>query len=446
MIIEQFFDKGLAHLSYVLISEGEAAIIDPARDASPYYQFINRSGAKIKFIIETHPHADFVSSHLEISKAKNGVILTSKLTGARYPHKTFDDGDEVMVGLVKLRAINTPGHSPDSICVTVEVDQKVKAVFTGDTLFIGDVGRPDLRESVGNLQLKKHELAGMMYDSLRQKLMALPDATIVYPAHGAGSFCGKAMSQELSGTIGQQKMENYAMQPMAKEAFIDLLLEEQPFIPKYFPYNVEVNREGAEELSSSIKKVNRVTPLDYKPSKIIIDTRTGSKFKTGHFHGAINIPNGGKFETWLGALISPVERFDLISDSELELDEIIKKSAKIGYEALIDKAVVMNSFPEINYADLDPDYLKKNEDRFTIVDVRDRTEIKSGKIFPHSIHIPLAELIERKMEVPVDKPIIVHCAGGYRSAIAYSILATLRNSDIFDLGEAIKMFSNNSLH
>jgi glyoxylase-like metal-dependent hydrolase (beta-lactamase superfamily II)/rhodanese-related sulfurtransferase len=442
MKVEQFFDKGLAHLSYAILSEGKIALIDPARDPLPYYEFAERNNADIVVVIETHPHADFLSSHAEIGIEKGATLYINSLAGAKYKHISFDDGDIIKLGKVILKALHTPGHSPDSISVVL-LDEKGKehSVFTGDTLFIGDVGRPDLRENAGNTTAKKEILAKQMYHSLRDKLMKLPDDTIVYPAHGAGSLCGKSMSQELSGTIGQQKFENYALQKMEEAEFVKILLENQPAIPKYFPYDVALNREGVPSLAESLNKISILSSKEeIKDSILIIDTRPEKQFKSGHLNGAINIQNGGKFETWLGSIVDPTEKFYLIAINQQELSEVIVKAAKIGYELNIKGALAHNEFDEIQEDLLGLDSFSNNPSNYTIVDVRDNGEVKTGKIFKNSIAIPLSELRERKDEVPTEKPIVVHCAAGYRSAAGASILSAHLNAKVFDLGENIKKF------
>lgn len=441
MKVEQFFDKGLAHLSYAIHSEGEVALIDPARDPKPYLVFAALNKSKIVAVIETHPHADFVSSHQEFINA--GVTAyTSKLTGATYAHTSFDEGDKIKIGKVKLKALNTPGHSPDSISVVLENDKGSDyAVFTGDTLFIGDVGRPDLRESSGNTTAKKEMLARQMYHSLRDKLMKLTDNTIVYPAHGAGSLCGKNMSQELSGTIGQQKSENYALQKMGEDEFVNLLLENQPLIPKYFPYNVEINRKGAPLMEETLKNVKKIfSEIEIKDGALIIDTRPEKIFKTGHLKGAINIQNGGKFETWLGSIVAPEEKYYLIASSEAEVKDVVYKASKIGYELNILGALAQEVFSANTEENLDVDDFSKNTEGYTIVDIREKSEVHAGKPFENSINIPLNELRERKREIPAGKPVVVHCAGGYRSAAGSSILSSHLQDKVYDLSENIKKF------
>jgi hydroxyacylglutathione hydrolase len=424
MIIEQMFDKGLAHLSYAVISEGKMVVIDPARDSGPYYEFAAIHNATIHAVIETHPHADFVSCHLELQQ-QGAVIYASKLAGALYPLTSFDDGDVLATGMILFKAINTPGHSPDSISILLLDEQGIEcAVFTGDTLFIGDVGRPDLRENAGNTTAKKEALARQMYASLRNKLMLLPNNTLVYPAHGPGSLCGKAMSAELSSTIGKEKKDNYALQPMDEQVFVKMLLEDQPFVPKYFPYDVELNRRGVISMKESLEKIQRLSSQNELDTNIlIVDTRPEKQFKSGHLEGAINIQNGGKFETWLGSVLSPEESFYLIAEDTIQLEEVLIKAAKIGYETHIYGALSQKEFYVVQDPTLDVEVFISDPEKYTIIDIRNSNELKEGKIFENSIAIPLPELRERLNEIPSGKPVVVHCAGGYRSAVGSSIIS-----------------------
>ncbi len=449
MEIKQFEDKGLSHYSYAIMDEGEIALIDPSRNPQDYYDFAQANNAKITAIIETHPHADFVSGHLEISKHTGAQIYVSKLLGADYKHETFDDGDEIQIGKVSLRALNTPGHSPDSISIVLsDEDKKDVAVFTGDTLFIGDCGRPDLRENTGAIQAERNELARQMYHSLRKKLMTLDDSLVVYPAHGAGSLCGKALSKANSSTIGAEKSSNWCMQDHTEDEFISALLENQPFIPKYFAHAVNKNKEGAADYIASIEQVSMgqhisssedASVLDSKT--LIIDTRDESDYKKGHLPHSINLMNGGKFETWLGSIISPEEPFYLAAANEEILKELITKIAKIGYENQIKKAFVISGGPRTS-ANFDSKELERNPEKYTIVDIRNPSETSAGLIFKDALTIPLFELRERSIEIPANKPIVVHCAAGYRSAAGSSILKNLlpEYATIYDLGTDINNF------
>jgi hydroxyacylglutathione hydrolase len=400
MIIQQFYDKGLAHASYAIIRGGKMVMIDPSRDPQPYYDFAALHGADITGVIETHPHADFVSSHLEIHRQTGAVIYVSKLTGAEYPHESFDDGDTIQLTDIKLKAINTPGHSPDSICILLEDESGHDvAIFTCDTLFVGDV---------------------------------------VYPAHGPGSLCGKNMSPDLQSTIGRELRENYALQLMDELQFVKTLTTEQPFVPKYFGYDVDLNKTGAPNLTDSIGKVLKSGHTPLEKGVLIIDARPKSDFRSGHIKGAMNLQDGEKFETWLGSIAGPGEQFYLIADSDKGLDVLIRKTAKIGYEKNIKAAMLTPGNAIEKSAELDLADFNLKPSHYTIIDVRNWGEINEGRLFSSSIPIPLPELRERLDEIPTGKPIVVHCAGGYRSAAAASIIAgKISSVPVYDLGEAI---------
>jgi len=443
MIIEQFYDKGLAHASYAIVSDNKMAIIDPGRDPQPYYDFAKKHKATILCVIETHPHADFISSHLEIAETTKALIYNSELTGADYPHRSFDEGDSIAIGKVNLRCLNTPGHSPDSICIVLE-DEKGKdhAIFTGDTLFVGDVGRPDLREGVGNITAKKEELARQMYHSTRHKLMPLNKKALVYPAHGPGSLCGKGMSSELFSTMEKQLKNNYALQPMTEDEFVEVLLEGQPFMPKYFSYDVALNKKGAKHFEASIAKVKRLdsdAKLDEKT--LIIDARPQAQFKAAHLKKAINLQDGLKFETWVGSIVGPKEKFYLIAEDADKLDSLIRKIAKIGYEINIKGALIQPDTMKANSPLVNINHFKANMASYTIVDIRNKSEYENGALFSEAINIPLPELRERIKEIPTDKPVMIHCAGGYRSAAGQSIVeATISAVPVYDLSVAINDF------
>ena len=386
MEIKQFEDKNLAHYSYAIISNGEVALIDPARNPQPYYDFAKQQNAKITTVIETHPHADFVSSHLEIHNTTEGAIYVSKFLGAEYPHQPFDEGDAIVLGNITLKALNTPGHSPDSISiVAIDENGKQEAVFTGDTLFIGDCGRPDLREQAGAITAARTELAKQMFHSLRNKLMTLPNDVLVYPAHGAGSLCGKGLSEQNSSTIGAEKISNWSLQNLSEESFVKELLADQPFIPKYFPFDVAINKIGADAYATSIAKVPQrklVTCADcantLNPDFLIIDSRPQEQFKKAYLKNAINLMNDTKFETWLGSIVNPKEPFYLIAENENALNKLIERTAKIGYEKQITLAFVMN-YGDTEMKLFDSEELKLNEEAFTIIDIRNHSEVKAKK-------------------------------------------------------------------
>lgn len=442
MDIKQFYDKNLAHASYAVISNKQIALIDPARDPMPYYNFARENDAKITTVIETHPHADFVSSHAEIARTTGAKIHVCSLINPAYEYTPFDDGDEIKLGDITLHAIHTPGHSPDSISILIKDEKGVEhAIATGDTLFVGDVGRPDLRESAGAVNKTKTELAKMMYNTIKEKLIKLPDHTIVYPAHGPGSLCGKTTSEDKFTTIGREKKENYAFQPMSEEKFVETLLADQSFVPKYFPYDVELNRKGAPDYEQSVRNVPRLSSNEkLEDDVLIIDSRPREEFMKGHTPGALAIREDVKFETWVGAIVSPDEEFYLITENEEASERLIRRLAKIGYESKI-KGVLANPPKGLEILPaLDIEHFKAHKDEYIILDVRNTPEVKKGKIFKDAVAIPLPELRERVDEVPLDKPIVIHCAGGYRSTIAASIIRAKVNAPVFDLGPAINDF------
>jgi hydroxyacylglutathione hydrolase len=444
MKIRQFEDKHLSHYSYAIVSECEQKmiLIDPARDVQPYITYAKEMGATIVGVIETHPHADFVSSHLEIFQTFGATIYTSKLVNAAYPHKGFDEGQSIEIGKIQLSAINTPGHSPDSISILLVHQGKPKAVFTGDTLFVGDCGRPDLREGSGKMQAKREDLARLMYHSLREKLAVLPDDVIVYPAHGAGTLCGKNLSKESNSTIGKEKQSNWSLQEATEERFVENLLADQPFVPAYFPYNVELNRQGASNMHQSIAAIHISEEKDnLDPLSWVVDVRKEEDFKAGHLPHAINLMEDGKFETWLGSIIKPGEKFYLAGTNKAQVQRMIQRAASIGYESAVIEGLLVHSGKETE-TKIDLPSFERQLDAYTIVDVRNTSEINQEKIFPNSISIPLAEVRESVHKIPTDKPIVVHCAGGYRSAAASSLIHSTLNGkvSVMDLGEAVKKF------
>jgi glyoxylase-like metal-dependent hydrolase (beta-lactamase superfamily II)/rhodanese-related sulfurtransferase len=443
MIIKQFEYKPLAHYSYAIVSNGEMAVIDPERDARAYLAFAEANNATIKAVIQTHPHADFVSSHLEIHKKTKANIYNSEKIGADYDHKYFDEGDTIQLGDVTLKAINTPGHSPDSITILATSHNKT-VLFTGDTLFIGDVGRPDLREKAGNLKAKREELAAMMYETVTHKFNDYPDDTLIYPAHGAGSLCGKNLSDAASSTLGDERRNNWAFQKQTKEQFMEVILEGQPFIPSYFGFNVDINKKGAENLQPSIDRI------PFKPKAtatgLIIDVRAESKFKKGHLPGSINIQavtENSKFETWLGSIVTPKEVFTLVIEDEKDKDLLLQRVAKIGYEAQLSQIITLPKDQLVTTPQLDVAHFKNNPDQYTIIDIRNSSEVEEEQYFKNAIAIPLNELRENVNDIETALPIVVHCAGGYRSATGSSIIAdVLKEATVYDLSEDINQFKN----
>lgn len=441
MEIRQFEYKPLAHYSYAIVSNGEMAVIDPERNPLQYYAFAQEHEAKIVAVIETHPHADFVSSHLQIHQETGATIYHSKMLGAEYDYIPFDDGNQIKVGDITISALNTPGHSPDSITVVAEQGGKM-ALFTGDTLFIGDVGRPDLREKAGNMTAKRQELAEMMYDSIQNKFKDLPDRALVYPAHGAGSLCGKNLSSDNSSTMGNERMGNWAFKPQSKEEFVATLLDSQPFIPSYFGFDVDTNRKGPDNLRSSVAKVP--FKLNTTTDGLIIDVRDEVVFKKGHLPGSINImavSENSKFETWLGSIVEPNESFSIVIDKPEDLDMVLERVAKIGYEKQVRLVLTMEEKNLAHSAKLDVADFRNNPDHYTIVDIRNQSEVEEGKFFEKALNFPLNDLRKSIDQIPMDKPLVVHCAGGYRSTAGSSILEKLVDKvPVYDLGENVNDF------
>ncbi|MBY0547249.1 MAG: MBL fold metallo-hydrolase [Candidatus Obscuribacterales bacterium] len=432
MFFKQFYLGCLAHASYLIGSGGEAAVIDPQRDVDQYIEEANRAGITIKYIIETHLHADFVSGHKELAERTGAQIVFGAKAGAAFPHIAAKDGDILKVGTINLSILETPGHTPESICILAKdtADESPAKLFSGDTLFIGDVGRPDL---VGSKGFSDKEMAGLMYDSLHEKLLKLPDVVELFPAHGAGSLCGKQLSNERSSTIGNQKQFNYALKPMTKEAFIEILTTDQPEVPAYFPKDVEINRQGASPLSHLPRPLPLVAAAvvrELQRGAIVLDIRSGTEYASGHIKGSLNIGLGGQFASWAGTLIELGTPVILLANDAARVDEAAMRLARVGIETVI--GYVENGICSSNEAGLEivqssvisVDELKRTLDAgedLLILDVRRPGEFASGHV-PNAINIPLAELSANISNIPGERPLAVICASGYRSSIAISVL------------------------
>jgi hydroxyacylglutathione hydrolase len=435
MYFKQFYLACLAHASYLIGSEGEAVVVDPQRDVDQYITEAAAQGLQIKYVIETHLHADFVSGHRELAARANAEIVFGAKAGATFPHRAVRDGDEIKIGKVVLRIMETPGHTPESISVLVtdhKVSDKPQKVLTGDTLFVGDVGRPDL---AGGQGFTPPMMAAMMYDTLHGKLLKLSDNVEVYPAHGAGSMCGRNMSQETSSTIGQQRKYNYALQPMSKDDFIRMMTSDLPDAPAYFPKDAEINRTGATALAN----VSRPPALDPQEVKtlatqgyVILDVRSAAEFGAGHLPRSINIGLAGQFAIWAGTLISMGSPIVVVAEPEEKVDEAVVRLARVGIEtvkaylaggvsAWRDAAMELAAVPQITVQDLNN--LFEEETNLQVIDVRRPREYESGHV-PRALHAPLSHLKQTAATLPVqpDKPTAVICAGGYRSSAATSIL------------------------
>ena len=435
MYFKQFYLGCLAHASYLIGSDGEAAVVDPQRDVDQYIKEADANRLKIKYVIETHLHADFVSGHRELAARTGAEIVFSEKAGATFPHRAVREGDEITIGKLVLRIIETPGHTPESVSVLVidtEVSPQPRKVFTGDTLFIGDVGRPDL---AGGRGYTPQMMAGMMYDSLHQKLLQLSDDVEVYPAHGAGSMCGRNISKQTSSTIGEQKILNYALKPMSKDEFIRMMTSELPAAPAYFSRDAEINRQGAAPLAA-LPKPAALSPLEVaeliSQGYVVLDVRSAAEFGPAHVPGSINIGLGGQFAIWAASLISLQSPIVIIADSETKVDEAQMRLARVGIEsahsylrggmdAWREAGLEMAVVPQITVDQLN-DLIASQTD-FQVLDVRRPPEYTSGHV-PGAIAEPLSNLKERVpiLELEPSKLTAVICAGGYRSSAATSIL------------------------
>ena len=431
MFFKQFYLGCLAHASYLIGSDGEAAVVDPRRDVDTYIDEAKERGFRIRHVIETHLHADFVSGHRELARRTGAKIYFGAKAGAQFDYVPVNDGDEIRMGDVVLRFLETPGHTPESVSILV-VDRSVsdvpKAVLTGDTLFIGDVGRPDLLGS----KMSAQELAGMLYDSLHDKLLALPDSVEVYPAHGAGSLCGRNISSETSSTIGQQRQFNYALRPMPKEEFVRMMTTDLPEAPAYFSRDVAINRGGASELAElpdpPALEARDVEALQ-KKGAIVLDTRPAAQYGAGHVPGSLHIGLSGQFASWAGALVSPGTPMLIVAEDEEQVREARLRLARVGLDNVAgylaggilewDRAGLrLATLEQINVAELD-ERLRGGAVR--VVDVRRPGEWQSGHIAT-ALHLPLNDLAEKADDLSREEPLAVVCAGGFRSSIGTSLL------------------------
>jgi hydroxyacylglutathione hydrolase len=446
MYFKQFYLGCLAHASYLIGSDGEAAIVDPQRDVEQYIKEAEANDLKIKYVIETHLHADFVSGHRELALRTGAEIVFSEKAGAMFRHRAVKEGDEIRVGKVVLRIIETPGHTPESISVLVidpEVSPQPQKVLTGDTLFIGDVGRPDL---VGSKGYTPQMMAGMMYESLHQKLLTLSDEVEVYPAHGAGSMCGRNMSKETSSTIGEQKKVNYALKPMSKDEFVRMMTTEMPEAPAYFSRDAEINREGAGPLAA-LPKPGARSPLEVAELRsqgyVILDVRPAAEFGAAHVPGSINIGLGGQFAIWAASLISLQSPIVIVADSEARVEEAQMRLARVGIEsarsylsggidAWREAGLEVATVPQITVDQLKD--LLSTQTELQVLDVRRPPEYTGGHV-PGAIAEPLSNLKERLpvLDLQPSKPTAVICGSGYRSSTATSILQPLGFSNLLNV-------------
>jgi glyoxylase-like metal-dependent hydrolase (beta-lactamase superfamily II) len=431
MYFKQFYLGCLAHASYLIGSDGEAAVVDPQRDVDEYLVEASAHGLQIKYVIETHLHADFVSGHQEIAARTGAQIIFGAQAGAEFEHRAVRDGEEIRMGQVTLRFLETPGHTPEGICILITTPGESPKLLTGDTLFIGDVGRPDL---AGGKGYTPQLMAEMMYDSLHGKLLKLPDEVEVYPAHGAGSMCGRNMSKETSSTIGEQRKFNYALKPMSKDEFVHMMTADLPEAPSYFPKDAEINRSGARGLSE-LQPPQALTPQQVLELRdqghILLDVRAAADFGAAHVPGSMNIGLGGQFAMWAGSLIPLNAAIIIIADTSAQVDESVVRLARVGIENVKgyleggvqrwqDAEFPVDAIEQVSVAQL-KEQMANSE--LQIVDVRRPTEYVGGHV-PRALNAPLASLDKSLGPLPLqkDKLTAVICAGGYRSSAAASLL------------------------
>jgi hydroxyacylglutathione hydrolase len=444
MKFEQYYLECLSQASYLVGDEttGLAAVVDPRRDVAEYVADAQAAGLRIVYVIETHFHADFLSGHLELAAATGAEIIFGAAVEPEFPARLVSDGERVSLGEVVLEFRETPGHTPESISIVVYEhadDREPWGVLTGDTLFIGDVGRPDLLASLG---VTADDLGGMLYDSLHQKLLTLPDGTRVWPAHGAGSACGKNLSTATMSTIGEQRATNYALQPMSRQRFVELVTEGQPAAPDYFVHDAILNRRQRGLLDESAPRPLTVDEVlaARRRGAVLLDVRDATPFTAGHLAGSVNVGLNGRFAEYAGEVIDPSDEIVVLADPGSAVEAKIRLG-RIGFDnvvgalegvemALVEKPEEARQASRLTASELEA----RIEDTagLQVLDVRNQGEVAAGTI-PGAVNLPLAVLRRRVGELDFDRPIVVHCAGGYRSAIAASWLLSVGATDVSDL-------------
>ncbi|MFN0172455.1 MAG: rhodanese-like domain-containing protein [Bryobacteraceae bacterium] len=441
--VERFYLGCLAHASYLIHSEGVAAVVDPQRDVDIYVAAAARDGLRIEHVIETHLHADFVSGHRELAERTGARIYLGEGSGATFAHAAVRDGDSIEFGRCRLQFLQTPGHTAESICILMTDlgrPEEPQRLFTGDTLFVGDVGRPDLSPNH-----TPQELAAMLYRSLHEKLLTLRGETEIFPAHGAGSLCGRQMSSESSSTLASERRSNYALQARTCEEFIHLLTDSLPPRPEYFAREVELNRSGAARLDQqppppalSSAEVLRLRT----EGALVVDTRPAMQFAVAHVPGSIHIALNGQFASWAARILGLDTRVIIVAEDEDHLRESQLRLARVGVENItgyLDRGVTgwigsgytLDYIPQITAHDL-AGLLGKERGQVAVLDVRESSELSAGVIHD-SVRIPLGQLTARTGELHRDKLLVVHCKGGYRSSIATSLLRRSGFGDIANL-------------
>lgn len=453
MNFKQFYLGCLAHASYLIGSQGEAAVVDPQRDVDQYLEAAREAGLQIKYVIETHLHADFVSGHCELAERTGAQIIFGAAAQPAFAFKPVADGEELQLGDIALHFLATPGHTPESISVVVKERGVPTKVLTGDTLFIGDVGRPDLVAAKG---FTSEQMAGMLFESLHEKLLVLHDEVEVYPAHGAGSLCGRNIGKETFSTIGQQRQFNYALRPMSKTEFIKLMTTDLPEAPSYFAHDVELNRQGTPALAA------HPLPAALTPAQVqaaaqsgakILDVRDSAQFLNAHIPGALNIGLNGQFASWAGQLLKPDAPLVLVTADDEQLAQVQTRLARVGFANVCGYlAGGMLAWHEAGLATaaiaqfaVDELAARSQESAdWQIVDVRQPGEFTSGHV-PLSRNFPLPHLAEQVAQLDSARPTAVICAGGYRSCAGASLLAACGFTNLFNVNGGTSAWINAGL-
>jgi glyoxylase-like metal-dependent hydrolase (beta-lactamase superfamily II)/rhodanese-related sulfurtransferase len=420
-----------------------AVVIDPQRDIDIYLKDAREHGFAIKHVILTHFHADFVSGHIELRDKLGAQIYFGSRAKAEFEFQPLRDGDSINLGSVRLLAMETPGHTPEGISLVLYNDttdaENPTAVFTGDTLFLGDVGRPDLLASIG---VTATELAEMLYDSLHNRILTLPDETLVYPAHGAGSMCGKQLSHEAVSTLGEQRRYNYALQPMSRDEFVQMVTADQPDAPAYFAHDAMLNRQNRPSLETSLNQSLNPLELDHvlqlqQEAAQIVDVRDAASFAAAHLRGSLNIGIDGRYATWAGTILQKDSPIVVIADED-RVEEAVMRLGRIGFDNVVgylrDGMAALSERPELlsETRRITAVAMHELEEDPKVIDVRSPTEWEAGHI-AGSTNIPLNRLSDRLDEVPTTGMVVVHCQGGYRSSIAASVLQSAGRDNLFDL-------------
>lgn len=435
MKFKQFYLGCLSHASYYLGSESEAVVIDPQRDVAQYLTEAAANGQQIKYIIETHSHADFVSGHIELAEKTGAQIVYGRRAQTEFEALKVSDGDELTVGDVTLTFFETPGHTPESITILAQDADgaEPQKLFTGDTLFIGDVGRPDL---IGSKGFTAEEMAGMLYDSVHNKILPLADETEVYPAHGAGSLCGKSLSKETWSTLREQRRNNYALQPMSKEEFVNIVGSGQTEVPAYFPKSAAANLRGAKPLHTLPDPLEMAAEEARNFDGIVLDIRSAADYGAGHIPKSLNIGLGGQFATWAGSLIEIGTPIMIAAETREQVDEAVVRLARVGIETAGDY-ILMKDWPyekaeveQIAVEEMNEVLDKEGARQF--IDVRREGEYSGGHA-PTAINLTLTHVGELAKDLDRSLPTYLICQGGYRSSAAASILEKQGFTDLYNV-------------